>query len=192
MGLQIYCTNSGGFRGIILKFIETKSKGAYIIELEPIIDNRGSFIRSFCKKEFERIGLNYEIVQSNISYNQKAGTLRGMHFQKMPYEETKIVSCLKGAIYDVIIDIRPDSETYLDWMAIELSEENHKMLYIPKGFAHGFQTLADDTIINYQMGEFYNPDSSGGIRWNDPQFNIKWPVENKIISDKDLSYEDFN
>lgn len=174
-----------------MKFIQTKLNNAYIIKLEPIEDARGFFVRSFCQKEFEKLGLNSKIVQCNISYNQKAGTLRGMHYQLQPCSETKIISCIKGSIYDVIIDLKKDSPTYLQWISVELSEKNRKMLYIPENFAHGFQTLQDDTYIYYQMGNFYEPGSASGIRFNDPTFNIDWPIENNIISDKDLSYADF-
>ncbi|OGI00324.1 MAG: dTDP-4-dehydrorhamnose 3,5-epimerase [Candidatus Melainabacteria bacterium GWF2_37_15] len=172
-----------------MQFTETKLKGAYIIELEPHSDERGFFARSFCKKEFEKLGLNPEIVQCNVSYNKKVGTLRGMHFQKPPFEETKIVSVTKGAIYDVIIDLKTESDTYCQWFAVELTEGNNKMLYIPEGFAHGFQTLSDDTIVYYQMGNYYNPEYADGIRWDDLAFNIKWPeCENRVISEKDLDY----
>lgn len=172
-----------------MKFTETKLKGAYIIEIEPIKDERGFFARSFCKNEFEKLGLNPEILQCNVSYNKKAGTLRGMHFQREPYGETKIVSCTKGAIYDVIIDLRENSETFCKWEAVELTESNGKMLYIPEGFAHGFQTFVDDTIVYYQMGHYYNPEHADGVRWDDPKFAIKWSAfENRIISEKDKSY----
>lgn len=175
-----------------MKFIETKLKGAYLIELEPAVDNRGYFARSFCQKEFKRLGLNTNIAQCNISYNEKKGTLRGLHFQAAPYEEAKLVSCFKGSIYDVIVDIRPDSSTYLEWVGIELSEDNHSQLYIPEGFAHGFQTLCNNTVVSYQMGEFYYPNSASGIRFDDPMLTIKWPLGNKIISEKDLSYKGFS
>jgi len=173
-----------------MKFTETKLKGAYIIKIEPIKDERGFFARSFCKEEFEKLGLNPEIIQCNVSYNKKAGTLRGMHFQREPYGETKIVSCTKGSIYDVILDLRENSETFCKWEAVELTETNGKMLYIPEGFAHGFQTLVDDTIVYYQMGNFYNLEYADGVRWNDPVFDIKWvECENKIISEKDKNYK---
>ncbi|MCL5062106.1 MAG: dTDP-4-dehydrorhamnose 3,5-epimerase [Nitrospirae bacterium] len=174
-----------------MKFIETKLKGAYVIELEPIEDERGFFARSFCKKEFEKHGLNSHIVQCNISYNRKKGTLRGMHYQIAPYEEAKLVSCMRGAIYDVIIDLRKDSATYCQWIAVELTAKNYRMLYIPKDFAHGFQTLKDNTVVFYQMFEFYHPECAGGVRWNDPTFGIDWPLSVKIISKKDSSYKDF-
>jgi dTDP-4-dehydrorhamnose 3,5-epimerase len=191
-------------------FSETRLKGAYLIELEPIEDSRGSFARSFCQKEFGLHGINMNIVQCNISYNRKAGTLRGMHYQAAPYEEAKLVSCTKGAMYDVIIDLREDSATYCRWIGVELigpgsqytlcSEPEGKdfqplarrMLYVPKGFAHGFLTLEDDTHVFYQMSEFYTPGQARGIRWNDPVFGIAWPGEVKVISDRDKRYPDFD
>ena len=171
-----------------MKFIETKLKGAYVIEIEPIVDHRGFFARSWCEQEFRDRGLNPSLVQCNISFNTKKGTLRGMHYQTKPYEEAKLVRCTQGAIYDVIIDIRPESATFKKWFAVELSGNNHKMLYIPEGFAHGFQTLKDNTEVFYQMSEFYHPSGVRGIRWDDPEFQIKWRLENKIISERDLSY----
>jgi dTDP-4-dehydrorhamnose 3,5-epimerase len=169
-------------------FKETKLKGAYVIEIEPIEDDRGFFARTFCQKEFEQLGLNLCIAQCNISINRKKGTLRGMHYQAAPHEEAKLVSCTKGSINDVIIDLRLGSLTYGRWISVELSAENRKMLYIPKGFAHGFQTLEDDTEIFYQMSEFYHPESARGVRWDDPAFGIEWPLEEKVISEKDSAY----
>jgi len=175
-----------------MKFRETILKGAYIIEIETINDGRGFFARSFCQREFEQIGLNADIVQCNLSYNRHKGTLRGMHFQKKPFEEVKLVHCTKGAIYDVIIDLRIDSPHYCRWFSIILRENENRMLYIPEGFAHGFQTLENDTCIFYQMSEFYQQESASGVRWNDPCFSIEWPIINNIIiSDKDMSYPDF-
>ncbi len=183
-------------------FTETKLKGAYIIEPEKFEDDRGFFARTFCRKEFESHGLNPNIVQCNISYNRKKGTLRGMHYQAAPYEEAKLVSCIRGAIYDVIIDLRPDSPTYRQWVAVTLYGFNfsthslihsstHKLLYIPEDFAHGFLTLEDDTEVFYQMSEFYMPEYARGIRWNDSAFNISWPIEVAVISEKDKKYDDF-
>jgi dTDP-4-dehydrorhamnose 3,5-epimerase len=178
-------------------FTETKLKGAYIIELEPIEDERGFFARSFCQKEFEKHGLNPCIVQCNISYNKSKGVLRGMHYQVAPYEEAKLVSCIRGTLYDVIIDLRPDSPTYCQWFAVELAAHRspliapYKMLYVPKGFAHGFQTLEDNTEVFYQMSEFYHPEYGRGIRWDDPTFEISWPLPVRLISIKDLSYPNF-
>lgn len=172
-------------------FKETRLKGAYVIELEPMEDERGFFARSFCQKEFEEHGLNPRIAQCNISYNKKKGTLRGMHYQVAPYEEAKLVTCIRGAIYDVIIDLRADSSSYCQWFAVELSGKNYKMLYIPEGFAHGFQTLEDNTVVFYQMSEFYHPEGARGVKWDDPALGIEWPIKNCIISAKDRQFADF-
>lgn len=173
-------------------FTETKLKGAFIIDIEQIEDERGFFARSWCKEELDEYGLNSNLVQCNISFNKKKGTVRGMHYQIRPYEETKIVRCTKGAIYDVIIDLRPNSKTLNQWISVELTEKNRKMLYVPKGFAHGFQTLEDNTEIFYQMSEFYCSNYSKGIRWDDPHFNIKWPYEeNRTISLKDRNWREY-
>lgn len=169
-------------------FKETQLKGAYVIELELLKDERGFFSRSFCVKEFAEYGLNPRVVQCNISFNKLKGTLRGMHYQIAPCEEAKLVRCTKGAIYDVIIDLRPQSMTFKQWVAIELTSDNHKMLYIPEGFAHGFQVLEDNTEVFYQMSEFYQPEYAKGIRWDDPLFGIIWPLSNPIISERDCSY----
>lgn len=171
-----------------MKFTSTKLAGVYIIDLEPHEDERGFFARTFCKHEFGELGLCTDFVQCNLSYNIKRGTLRGMHFQKHPYEEIKIVSCMKGALYDVVLDIRKGSETYGEWIAEELTDANHKMIYIPKGLAHGFQTLTDDCLMYYQMGQFYTPSSGSGIRYDDGRFQIKWPVKEKIISEQDRNW----
>lgn len=173
-------------------FKETRLKGSYVIEIEPIRDERGFFSRAWCKDEFDKNGLNSNLVQSNLSYNKKKGTLRGMHYQLIPYEEAKLVRCVKGAIYDVIIDLRKNSPTYKQWIGVELTESNGKALYVPEGFAHGFQTLEDETYVFYQVTERYTPGAEMGIRWNDSQFNIQWPGEGKrIISVKDESWGDF-
>ncbi len=174
-----------------MRFIGTKLKGAYIIELETKEDERGFFARSFCHEEFKKNGLNHNIVQCNLSYNKKKGTLRGMHYQLAPYEEVKLVSCTSGAIYDVIIDLRQNSSTYCQWLTVELNAKNHKMLYIPGGLAHGFQTLENDTVVFYQMSEFYHPECARGVRWDDSAFKIKWPLFERIMSKKDISYPDF-
>ena len=175
-----------------MRFTETKLKGAYIIEPELIEDERGFFARSWCQKEFTERGLNPNLVQCNISFNLKKGTLRGMHYQAKPHEEAKLVRCTMGGIYDVIIDIRPESPTFKQWVAVELTSENRKMLYIPEGFAHGFQSLVDNTEVFYQMSEFYHPESARGLRWNDPAFRINWLlVDSIIISDKDKNYQNF-
>jgi len=169
-------------------FGETALKGAYIIDSEMKEDERGFFARSFCMKEFERHGLNPRVAQCNISFNRKKGTLRGMHYQIAPHEEAKLVRCTRGSIYDVIIDLRHHSATFKQWLAVELTATNFRMLYIPKGFAHGFQTLEDNTEVFYQMSEFYYPEYARGIRWDDRAFGIKWPLMKPIMSEKDKSY----
>ena len=169
-------------------FKEAKLKGAYIIEVEPIEDERGFLARSFCVKEFERHCLNPSIAQCNISYNQRKGTLRGLHYQVAPHAEAKLVRCTKGAIYDVALDLRKDSPTFKQWVAIELSASNHRMFYIPDGFAHGFQTLEDHTEVFYQMSEFYHPECARGVRWDDPTFGIVWPMPPTLIANKDRTY----
>jgi dTDP-4-dehydrorhamnose 3,5-epimerase len=173
-------------------FTETRLKGAFIIQLETREDERGFFSRTFCRKEFTEHGLNANVVQCNLSYNRKKGTLRGMHYQLAPHAEAKLVTCISGAIYDVIIDLRSDSSTYCEWFATELSGHGSRsMLYVPERFAHGFQTLEDDTEIFYQISEFYHSDSARGVRWNDPAFSIVWPEDQRIISEKDRSFPDF-
>ena len=173
-------------------FEKTKLKGAYVITLEKRKDERGFFARSFCRREFEQHGLNAKIAQCNLSFSKKAGTLRGMHYQIKPYQETKLLSCIRGAIYDVIIDIRPDSPAYKKWFGLELRADDYKMIYVPEGFAHGFQTLRDDTTVYYMVSEFYAPEYERGVRWDDPTFGIVWPYAvPTIISERDKSYEDF-
>ena len=169
-------------------FKSTKLQGVYIIELDRIEDNRGFFARSWCKKEFEKHGLNSIIAQCSLSHNSKKGTVRGMHFQIKPYGEIKLVTCCKGSIFDVIIDLRETSRTYGEWISVNLTEKNNKTLYIPKGFAHGFQTLENATNVYYQISEYYHPDSSMGIRWNDTFFGIDWPLDCSVISKKDSFY----
>ena len=171
-----------------MRFTETRLKGAFIIEPERLEDERGFFARTFCQKEFEAHGLNPRLVQCNISYNKHKGTLRGMHYQVAPMAEAKLVRCTRGTIYDVIIDLQPESPTYCQWLAEELNAENSKIIYIPEGFAHGFQTLEDETEVFYQMAEFYSPEHAQGVRWDDPVFGIKWPLNSKIISEKDKNY----
>jgi dTDP-4-dehydrorhamnose 3,5-epimerase len=175
-----------------MRFIETELKGAFIVEPELIRDERGFFARTWCKKEFEQQGLLVDLVQCNISFNRREGTLRGMHFQAAPFEEARLVRCTRGAIYDVIIDLRPDCPTYKRWVSVELTAENRKMLFIPEGFGHGFITLTDNSEVFYQMSAFYAPECARGIRWNDPAFDIDWPAEVKVISEKDMQYPDYS
>ena len=173
-------------------FEETRLKGAFVITIEKIEDKLGFFARSWCKKEFEFHGLVSTIVQSNLSFNKKAGTLRGMHYQVAPFEETKLFRCTKGVIYEVIIDLRVGSPTYKQWIGVELTEHNYKMLYVPEGFAHGFQTLKDNTEVIYHVSQFYSQEHERGIRWDDPFFNIEWPeAEERIISEKDRSWPNY-
>ncbi len=173
-------------------FTETRLRGAYILDLEPIEDTRGFFARSWDERELAQHGLETRIAQCNTSYNKRKGTIRGMHFQKAPHEEVKLVRCVRGELYDIIIDLRSDSPTFKRWTGVELSADNHRMLYVPRGFAHGFQTLADDTETFYMVSEFYTPESEGGVRWNDPVFGIEWPLgEPTEISDKDGGWPDF-
>lgn len=175
-----------------MKFQETGLHGAYTIELDKLEDSRGFFARIWCQKEFEDHGLVARIAQANTSFNRKAGTLRGMHYQVEPYQETKVVRCTAGAIYDVIVDLRPDSPTYKRWEGAELTAVNGTMFYIPADFAHGFITLEDNTEVTYLMSEFYQPGSARGFRWNDPEFGIKWPVAVGEISDRDACWPDFS
>ena len=173
-------------------FSETRLPGSYVVEIEKIEDERGFFTRTFDKNEFIKMKLDSEFIQSSISQNKKKGTIRGMHYQTEPYEESKIVRCVKGKIFDVIIDLRLNSKTFKEWLFVELSEDNYKMLYIPKGFAHGFQTLENNTEVYYEITEVYDKKSSRGIRWNDPTFNINWPLDISLISEKDNNCDFFN
>jgi len=174
-----------------LIFTETELTGSYIIEIEKLEDERGFFARTWDQNLFKKNGLNPHLVQCDISFNKNKGTLRGMHYQIPPYEEAKLIRCTKGSIFDVIIDLRKDSKSFRQWVGQELSEHNYKMLYVPEGFAHGFQTLEDNTEVCYQMSQFYKPASAQGIRWDDKAFNIKWPLKPNFMSEKDQSYEDF-
>ncbi len=174
-----------------MNFIETDLKGAFVIEFEKLEDERGFFSRSWDKKQFQNHGLNSNIVQCNVSHTKKRGTIRGLHYQISPYEESKLVRCTKGKVFDVIIDLRSESSSYMKWTSVELTAENCKMIYVPEGFAHGFQTLEDDAEIFYQNSEIHMLDYERGIRWNDPIFGIKWPIVEKIISPKDKSWKDF-
>ena len=165
--------------------------GAYIIEVEKVEDDRGFFARSYCREDFVAHGLEPVDVQCNISYNVRAGTLRGMHFQDLPHAEAKLVRCTRGAIRDVIIDLRPESATFCQWSGVDLTADNYRMLYVPRGFAHGFQTLEDHAEVFYQMSHPYSARDARGVRWNDPLFAISWPVAVTTISERDRSYPDF-
>ena len=171
-----------------MQFIPTIFAGAYLIEPTRISDERGFFARTWCRNEFAAKGLNPNLVQCNISYNKLRGTLRGMHFQKAPYEEAKLIRCTRGALYDVIIDLRHDSLTFTKWFGVELTAENRKALYVPEGFAHGFLTLQDSTEALYQMSEFFHSECAAGVRWNDPLFSISWPSAVQVISERDRDY----
>lgn len=175
-----------------MKVVPTPIPGAFLIELEQRCDERGWFARSWCGEEFARHGLVANLVQANISYNERAGTLRGMHYQAEPHGETKLVRCTAGAIFDAIIDLRPGSPTFRRWHALELSAANHRAFYIPRGVAHGFQTLVEGSEVHYLMADAYSPTHSRGVRWDDPAFAILWPpAERRIIADKDLAFPDF-
>jgi dTDP-4-dehydrorhamnose 3,5-epimerase len=172
-------------------FFETKLKGAFIIAPEKLEDERGFFARSWCEREFAAHGLNARLVQCDISLSKKKGTLRGMHYQLSPFEEAKLVRCTRGSIYDVIIDLRPESPTFKQHIGLVLTGDNHKMLYVPEGFAHGFLTSEDNSEVFYQMSEFYSREHARGVRWNDPAFGISWPLVPTTMSDKDRSCSDF-
>lgn len=171
-----------------MKFTETPLQGAYLITPDLLEDERGFFARSFCRHEFTDHGLNADFVQCNISFNKMKGTLRGMHYQISPHEEVKLVRCTAGAIYDVIIDLRAESPTFMKWFAVELTAENHKLLYIPKRFAHGFQTLSANTELSYHHSSFFSPECSRGLRFDDPILGIKWPLSVGVISVRDQNY----
>jgi dTDP-4-dehydrorhamnose 3,5-epimerase len=170
-------------------FTETPLNGAFVIDIEARSDDRGYFARVWCAREFEEHGLETRLVQCNVAYNHKKGILRGMHYQKQPYSEVKLVRCTRGAVYDVIVDLRPESDTYLHWTGAELTADNHRMLYVPEGFAHGYVTLRDDSELFYQVSQFYTPQAEGGVRWNDPAVGIEWPeLGDLLISDKDRAW----
>jgi dTDP-4-dehydrorhamnose 3,5-epimerase len=173
-----------------MKLVTLPLSGAFLIELQLISDERGFFARTWCTEEFERLGLNPKLVQCSISWNARRGTLRGLHYQAEPYAEAKLIRCCSGAIYDVIVDLRPASPTFGKWIAAELTSENRQMLYVPEGFAHGFQTLIDNTEISYQISASYQPDYARGVRWNDPAFGIEWPISHPILSARDGAFAD--
>jgi len=173
-------------------FQELNLKGVFMIEPEKKEDERGFFTRFWDKKEFEKKGLKSNILQSSFSFNKKKGTLRGLHFQISPFEERKMVSCTKGKIFDVILDLRKKSETFAQWKSVELNSEKHQMLYMPEGFAHGFQTLEDNSEIFYQISQIYSPSHAKGILWNDKTLRINWPLTPTIMSDRDLSFKELD
>ena len=171
-------------------FTPTALGGATIVDLERREDERGFFARIYCEREFAEHGLRARMVQSNMSHTRRAGTLRGMHYQIPPHSEDKLVRCVRGAIWDAIVDLRPDSPTFRKWIGVELSADNGRMLLVPKGFAHGFVTLTEDCAVTYQVSEFYTPAAERGLRWNDPAIGIRWPVEVVDLSDKDRDWPD--
>src|SRR3984957_10691953 len=172
-------------------FHETKLPGVFEIHLEPKRDERGLFARSWCQREFEQHGLNPVTVQCNVSFSEKRGTLRGMHYQAEPHPEAKLVRCTQGSIHDVVVDLRAGSATFKKWISVILTAANRRMIYVPEGFGHGFVTLEDHTEVFYQMSEFYYPESSRGVRWNDPAFQFDWPAEPTVMSDRDRAYPNF-
>ena len=169
-------------------FTETRLKGSYTIELELLKDVRGAFARTYCKNEFQQIGHQKGFVQMNQSFNHRKGTVRGMHYQVPPYGEIKLIRCIKGAVLDVVVDLRKGSETFLESIQVELSESNHQMIYIPEGFAHGFQTLTDDAQLVYSHTEFYAPQAEAGLNYQDPMLKLEWPLDVSVISEKDQQY----
>jgi dTDP-4-dehydrorhamnose 3,5-epimerase len=173
-------------------FSPTKLQDAIIVDLQKHEDSRGFFARAWCANEFQEQGLSLEWVQANLAYSALKGTLRGMHYQAAPYGEAKLMRCIRGAIYDVIVDLRPGSPTYMQWLGVELTADNRRALYVPKGFAHGYQTLVDDTEVFYPVSQFYTPGSERGVRWNDPAFSIEWPLtDGLILSEKDKNWPDY-
>lgn len=171
-----------------MKFSPTKLPGVWILDLERQEDERGFFARSWCRLEFEKHGLDPRLVQCNMSFNRRKGTLRGMHYHAAPHQEAKLVRCIRGAIYDVAVDLRPALPTHRQWTAVELSAENRRALFVPTGCAHGFQTLEDNTEVFYQMSEFYHAECDRGVRWDDPALQIKWPIAGPILSERDKNY----
>lgn len=175
-----------------MKFSETPLHGAFVVEIEPRLDERGFFARAWCEREFREHGLNPALSQCNVSWNTKAGTLHGMHYQEAPYAEAKLVRCTRGAMFDAIVDLRLDSPTYTRWYGLELSADNRRMIYVPEGFAHGYQTLVDDTELYYQVSVPYQPNAARGVRWDDPAFGIQWPeASGRTMAERDRTYPDF-
>lgn len=175
-----------------MRFTRTKFSDAWLIEPEPITDARGFFARVFCEREFATRGIETRFVQHSISSNRRAGTLRGLHYQSPPYYEAKVISCIRGAIHDVIVDLRPDSDQFCQWQSFELTDVNRNHLYIPRGFAHGFQTLADESEVHYLISDFHDPANATGARYDDPAFGVHWPIDVSVISEKDLNWPAFS
>jgi dTDP-4-dehydrorhamnose 3,5-epimerase len=175
-----------------LRLTETELPGVHVLDVEPQSDDRGFFARTFDAREFDARRLDPRVAQCSLSFNKRAGTLRGMHFQVAPHGEAKLVRCVSGALFDVALDLRPHAATYLHWVGVELSAENRRALYIPEDVAHGFQTLVDATEILYSISEFYEPAAARGVRWDDPAFEIEWPEAERTISERDLSWPDFD
>jgi dTDP-4-dehydrorhamnose 3,5-epimerase len=174
-----------------MTFLQTKLAGVFEIHVERKADERGFFARTWCQEEFARLGLNPRVVQCSISFNARKGTLRGIHYQARPHAENKVVRCTSGGIYDVVVDLRPGSPSFKEWIAVILTSANRSMVYVPEGCGHGFLTLEPETEVLYQMSEFYHPESAAGVRWNDPAFTISWPGAVEVISERDRTYPDF-
>ena len=175
-----------------MKFVELEIPGVWLIEPEPFVDDRGVFRRHFCQKEFDERGIESRICQTNISENWVKYSLRGFHYQIKPYGECKTISCLQGAVYDIVVDLRPESQSFLRWLSVEIDSKNHLSLHVPAGCANAYLTLEDQTMIHYYMSEFYHPESYRGFRYNDPLFNFVWPAEPKVISEKDRNFSNFD
>ncbi|MGB6044103.1 MAG: dTDP-4-dehydrorhamnose 3,5-epimerase [Pirellulales bacterium] len=175
-----------------MRFLETRIAGSYLIDLEPIVDDRGFFARVFCLNQFAEYELTERFVQINNSYSAEKATLRGLHYQLPPKAENKLVRCIRGAVWDCIVDLRDDSPTLGQWFGVELSEDNRRMIYIPKGFAHGYITLTTNAELLYMTDEFYHPDCERGVRWNDPTFGIRWPLDPQVITERDCNFDDFD
>jgi dTDP-4-dehydrorhamnose 3,5-epimerase len=174
-----------------LRFVPTRFEGAWLIESEPHVDERGAFARTWCKREFAARGLETEIAQASVSFNRIAGTIRGLHFQRAPHDEAKLVRCTRGGLFDVIVDLRRDATTFGLWQAFELTQDNRRQVYVPRGFAHGFQTLEDDTEVDYHISTFFAPEAATGLRWDDPVLAIEWPLPVSVISEKDRHWADW-
>lgn len=174
-----------------MKFTEAPIAGVYVIDPRPVEDHRGFFARTYCEEEFHARGLETHFAQCSIAFSSRRGTLRGMHYQRDPYGEVKLVRCTRGAVYDAVIDLRPHSATFRQWFAVELTADNRRMLYVPRGMAHGYLTLEDETEISYQMSTPYHPEAAAGVRWNDPAFAVRWPLDVAVIAERDDRYPDF-